>query len=147
MMCDAGRWCCSTQYAKQSSPVTNQNCRRCGVWWLIGWLADWHSFPINRGVIANVQYLFWVISSISPSKLITYWGKSPSSVLHQTIKFHMFVSPFSTTYKKKIRDECNEDNYGLVISTDSDNNCAFMYDIEKNSSVSKMFSTNRYWGK
>ena len=48
-------------------------------------------------------------------------------------QFQMFVSPFSNTFKKKIKDACENDNYGLRISSDRVNNRAFMFDIVKES--------------
>ena len=49
--------------------------------------------------------------------------------------FHMFSSPYSVTLIKKFSADCDVDNYGLHISTNCDNNCAFVTDIKPSSSA------------
>ncbi|MCE2996259.1 MAG: hypothetical protein LW863_11705 [Flammeovirgaceae bacterium] len=53
------------------------------------------------------------------------------------------VNPFSRTFTKKLLKRCNHPLFGLTISTDALNDRAYVSNVTRNSSASKMFSTHK----
>ena len=58
-------------------------------------------------------------------------------------EFHFTTNPFSHTFSKPLRVRCTSPTFGMTVKADMLNNRAYVGDIRKNSSTSKIFSSHK----